>query len=144
MKKFLIQKYNVSKKRYYKLNELEKKYLYKNPHKAFLINKVTSIAFEETRKRFIKSENFHNNQADAFRHCYWSALLVKNLGYIEAKKFSDMHEEGNNKNPIAEKKMDLHNNKIGLQLGKFIRTKNNQKIANACFEAIENRGKWLK
>lgn len=122
---------------YSDLSELEKEYLYKNPHKAFRIKKISDIAKEETKKRFPKIAKPHNNQADAFRHCYWSALLVKELGYITAKKYTDIHEAGLKDNPKLEKKMDLHNNKVGLQLGKCFSTKSNQKIADACFEAVD-------
>lgn len=141
---FVQKKYHKVTKDYNRLNEQEKEYLFKNPHKIFLIKKITDIAFLETKNRFPKVKRPHNNKADAFRHCYWSALLVKELGYMNAKEFTDIHEEGRKDNPVAEKKMDLHNNKIGLELGKFVSTKSNQKIADACFEVIQKNGVWFK
>ena len=54
----------------------------------------------------------HNNEGDAFKHCFMSAELYLLLGYNLAKKIGDEHEnwEGN---PESEKIMDLHNNTIG-------------------------------
>ena len=62
----------------------------------------------------------HNNEGDAFKHCYMSAELTLLLGYSLAKKLTDKHEnwEGN---PENEKLMDLHNNEVGLRIGKKVR-----------------------
>ena len=58
----------------------------------------------------------HNNEADAFRHCYWSCCMAQKIGASEAKKFGDSHEESPNQ-PKCEKEMDLYNNNIGRNLG---------------------------
>lgn len=47
------------------------------------------------------------------------------------------------KNSIAEK-MDLHNNKIGLQIGRYNNTRSIQYISDICFKTIEKNGIWLK
>jgi len=60
---------------------------------------------------------------NAFKHAYWSALLVESIGYKNAKLFADAHEFGARYNlntddsgayvNLADMYMDLHNNAIG-------------------------------
>ena len=54
----------------------------------------------------------HNNEGDAFKHCYMSTELALLLGYTIAKKIGDKHEDWEG-NPENEKRMDLHNNTVG-------------------------------
>lgn len=58
----------------------------------------------------------HNDEADAFRHCFWSALMTLHIGVSQAKIVGDNHEKLYD-NPAAEKNMDLFNNAVGLQVG---------------------------
>lgn len=58
----------------------------------------------------------HNGKADAFRHCFWSGLMTRQMGYDTAKGFGDRHEYGAAE-PEDERNMDLTNNEIGRQVG---------------------------
>ncbi len=58
----------------------------------------------------------HNDKADAYRHCYWNALMAVHIGAGQAKEVADLHEE-TSANPIGERNMDLHNNQVGRNLG---------------------------
>lgn len=58
----------------------------------------------------------HNNEADAFKHAYMQAELTLWLGRFIAKIIGDIHENKPD-NPLEEKKMDLHNNSVGRQIG---------------------------
>lgn len=60
-----------------------------------------------------------NGYGDAIRHCLWSAMNQMDAGKDSkvAKEFGDGHENVPN-NPEREKKMDLHNNSVGYELGK--------------------------
>lgn len=69
----------------------------------------------KTRTHFPEQEG-HNDQADAFRHCYWNALMTVHIGADQAKAVADVHEE-NNPNDPAESVMDQHNNHVGRTLG---------------------------
>ena len=62
----------------------------------------------------------HNNEADAFRHCYGAALLTRDLGpfpdgIATAKEFLDLHEARPD-NPPLEKIMDTYNNDVGMEI----------------------------
>ncbi|WCN09008.1 DUF6973 domain-containing protein [Marinomonas mediterranea] len=102
-------------KQYDGLTDDEKSYLKRNIHHVFIIKKARDTAYRETAKIF--GYNGRNDQSDAFRHCFWSALLAKELGEKNAKKFTSAHESSPT-NAINEKLMDLHNNDIGLNIGK--------------------------
>ena len=94
----------------------EQRYIKSHPQHAWSIKESKEIAFEETKKRF--GMNGKNDRSDAFRHCFWSAILSRDLGYDAALKFTNAHES-DPRNPADEKAMDLHNNAVGLSIGRF-------------------------
>lgn len=101
---------------YQQLNSQEKSYLVAHPQHALIIKESREKAFKETIKMF--GYNGHNDKSDAFRHCFWSALLSRDLGYYNAFIFTNAHES-DPRNPKKEKSMDIHNNSIGLQIGRL-------------------------
>lgn len=54
----------------------------------------------------------HNGKGDAFRHCYWNALMTMGIGEDYALRIASNHEAVSS-NPTAEKNMDLYNNSRG-------------------------------
>ena len=62
------------------------------------------------------ANSLHNGIGDAFRHCYWNALMAISIGRNQAKKVADLHEDHNPTGPIGEREMDLKNNEIGRQI----------------------------
>lgn len=115
------------------LTPAEQAYLRSKPHHAFALREAREAAYEETTRRF--GRNGHNNNADAFRHCFWSAILARELGYENALKFTTAHEAFPS-NPAAEKSMDLFNNRIGLSIGRAKGT--NQTISLRCMAALQS------
>ncbi|UJR28970.1 hypothetical protein I4U23_010188 [Adineta vaga] len=63
------------------------------------------------------ADTLHNGIGDAFRHCYWNALMTLSIGRNQAKKVADLHEDNNTTGPLTEREMDLRNNEIGRQAG---------------------------
>lgn len=55
---------------------------------------------------------------DAFRHCYWSALLTMNFGADLARGLTDAHERSTPNTPAREH-MDKHNNTVGRLIGEY-------------------------
>lgn len=102
-------------KQYNQLNAYEKAYLGLYPHHIMAIKGSVDKAYKETTARF--GYNSRNDESDSFRHCFWSALLAKEIGYFNAIMFTTAHEMGES-NPKNEKEMDLWNNKIGAEIGK--------------------------
>ena len=68
-----------------------------------------------------------NAEADAFKHAFGSALIAMDKGNLYSAIVGLSHEyeylrnPQKYKNPKDEKKMDLHNNKIGLAIAKNIK-----------------------
>ncbi len=100
------------------LQPAEQRFIMFNPQYAFTIKNSRKKAFSETRKRF--GHNGRNDISDAFRHCFWAAILCRDLGYETAKEFLTAHEERIG-NPVAQKAMDLYHNELGLEVGKLAR-----------------------
>ena len=116
---------------YQQLTPQEQAYLRNNPHHAMILKDAREAAFAETLRRFRR--NGHNDQSDAFRHCFWSAMLARDIGYSDAKRFTSAHESSP-KNRLDEKRMDLHNNQVGLDIG---RSKGSNAILSArCMSAL--------
>ena len=113
------------------LQDKEKSYLKRRPHHSFAIKSATEKTYSETYNIF--SRNGRNDASDAFRHCYWSALLARDLGYANAQTFTNAHESSPD-NPFMEKKMDLHNNEVGLQIGS--RGGSDTSLSSACMGAF--------
>jgi hypothetical protein len=109
----------------------EKSYILSHPHHAVAIRESRNLAFMETKRWF--GRNGRNDKSDAFRHCFWSALLARELGYENALKFTTAHESSPTNDP-AEKAMDLYNNRVGLGIGKDNCT--DQQLAAMCLSAL--------
>ncbi|KKD00973.1 DUF6973 domain-containing protein [Photobacterium halotolerans] len=119
-------------KQYDRLTDAEKDYVKSNPFHVFSIKSAKEKAFEETSREFGK--NGRNDASDAFRHCFWSALMARELGYMNAQRFTNAHESSPD-NPFMEKKMDLHNNDVGLCIG--ARGGSDRSLSNACMAALQ-------
>lgn len=94
---------------YQQLTPKEKSYLFSHPQHASIIEDSKQKAFKETIRLF--GHNGHNDKSDAFRHCFWSALLSRDIGYHNA-------HESDPGNPKNEKNMDIYNNSIGIEIGR--------------------------
>ncbi|NOX44080.1 MAG: hypothetical protein GXP19_10155 [Gammaproteobacteria bacterium] len=100
---------------------------------ALSIKRSKEKAFEETIKYF--GINGRNDKSDAFHHCFWSAILAQELGYHNALQFTNAHES-DPRNPSEEKAMDLHNNSIGLSIGR--NGGNNNYLSGRCMATLLN------
>lgn len=103
--------------------------------KVIFVKLSKDKAFDETTSRF--GQNGHNDQSDAFRHCFWSATLSRDIGFYWAKAFTDAHESAPGQ-PADEKEMDLHNNGIGLAIGFFYFIPDSDSaLSDQCFKALQ-------
>lgn len=99
-----------------KLTASEKIHLAMFPEQLAVIKRSSQRALLESKLRF--PGNRRNTPGDAFRHCFWSALLARDIGYASALRYTNAHEAFPD-NPPDEKTMDLHNNAVGLNIGRF-------------------------
>ncbi len=122
--------------KYNNLNSSEKFELLKMPVNAGKIKENSEKALSEAEKRFPVT-SLHNGKGDAFRHCYWSALLTRDIGVSNTKSFTDAHEN-DPKNPLDEKQMDLHNNSVGMMIGLANKKASDKELADLCEKALKN------
>ncbi len=54
---------------------------------------------------------------DAFRHCYWTCLMTRTIGPVHADWIGYIHEECDENNTCDQRRMDEHNNAMGIILG---------------------------
>lgn len=118
---------------YNNLGPTEKKLVHKHPYAAYQVYKAKELAFATTKKYF--GHNSRNDKSDAFRHCYWSALITKWSGAMVAKDFTDAHESKVG-NPANEARMDIHNNAVGISIGQSGASE--EQMAKMCYEAAMN------
>ena len=116
-----------------KLTPAEQNYIRIHPHHAFAIKDSKDKAFKETERWF--GINGRNDKSDAFRHCFWSAILTREIGYSGAFRFTTAHELSA-LNPKDEKEMDLHNNGVGLSIGRD--GGSDQNISLRCLGALKS------
>lgn len=88
-----------------------------NPNKLILILKAyldRKNAFNMTQNKFGYSGT--DDASDAFRHTYWNAIMIRDIGYELTEEITSNHEL----NPDDDKSsvdMDIHNNRIGREIG---------------------------
>lgn len=114
------------------LTPAEKWFLLTHPHLITTIREDADKALAAARGRF---PGQHNGPGDAFRHCYWSALLTRDIGADNARAFTTAHE-GFSDNPADEREMDLHNNGVGIQIGQLFPSGTDAELANQCAAAL--------
>lgn len=94
------------------------------PHFSILSLFATLKTYSIARKLFSET-NSTSGVGNAFRHALWTCLILMycckisspKKAIVYTQKFTDMHEELFPNKPL-EKRMDLHNNKIGIELFK--------------------------
>ncbi len=79
-----------------------------------------------------------DGQEDAFRHCYWSALMARHMGRVAAEGFGDRHEDRPSLTAegMARKEMDLHNNRMGRSIGEQAISVRDARLR--CYEAAKS------
>ncbi|PJB15106.1 MAG: hypothetical protein CO118_05150 [Flavobacteriales bacterium CG_4_9_14_3_um_filter_32_8] len=131
---FFVSKGQETKmQKFRKLSCPEKWWVVSHPFVAKKALKVTiytrEIAKEVKEDKLLKGEG-NGDQIDAFRHTFWMANLMLEIGGRRAKKLGKAHEKGNYKDfkkhrledgilpDRISSEMDLFNNEVGIELGK--------------------------
>ena len=87
--------------------------------RAYLIHAIDA----RSSTKSLLGDKTHNNAADAYRHCYWSARMTLDFGAAHAEGFGDRHEDvSSHAQPPAERNMDLTNNRHGRKAGQLVST----------------------
>jgi hypothetical protein len=78
---------------------------------------------------------------DAFRHCYWNALLTKEFGASWTQQFTTAHE-GVPGNFADREAMDLYNNEVGRKIAQANPKASEEELATLVEQAL-NAGKLV-
>ncbi len=106
-----------------KLTRDEKKLMVTYPQILMQLQKNRDLAFQKTAEQFTgtpcEATFFLNDEADAFRHAYFNALNAQSFGKDLANKLGKAHEALDDQSKVKDnqKKMDLHNNAVGQDVG---------------------------
>ncbi|HFI0632623.1 TPA: hypothetical protein ACGO4G_001195 [Streptococcus suis] len=95
------------------LTSAEKRLIASHPVEAAHYYTSSQIAKNYTNQKF--GYNGYKDSSDAFRHAMWNGALTQRIGAGRAKVWTDAHEEG--VRDRLDKAMDLHNNKLGRDIG---------------------------
>lgn len=81
-------------------------------------NGLATRALNAAQRKFSRA-GLEDGRGDAFRHCYWSAMMTVKWDRSEAKGFGDRHESANRRNGqrASAERMDKHNNSWGREWG---------------------------
>ena len=127
-----------------------------NPLAALKVDSTRAEAVEEFHSRYgwdTRTDIIDGSNGNAFLHCYWNALLSKEIGAYLAKLFTDAHEYGlaNNYTWIDDNvgysyaeinvAMDIFNNNVGINLGAYNKNQANWFIAGEVQKYVDNG--WL-
>ena len=105
------------------------------PLQALEIRKNAEIAERETEALFGK--NGWNDKSDAFRYCYFNILNSISCGVVLARRFGNAHEERSDQSAL-EKRMDLHNNKVGYDIFKKYSGLDKRSASDKAMDALNN------
>lgn len=123
-----------------KLSKPEKHWVIFHPFvakKALLVTRIVIMVSDSIAKANILDGDVTGGQVDAFRHCYWMAMLSNKISVRKAFKLGLAHEKGNylqfKKGMLEDgalpdslsSQMDLENNGAGIELGVLGKGKEN-------------------
>ncbi|WP_294143089.1 hypothetical protein [uncultured Sanguibacteroides sp.] len=120
---------------YKKLTQDEVILIMRFPLQALEIRKNAGIAEKETKAIFGK--NGRHDKSDAFRHCYFNILNSISCGVVLARRFGNAHEERSDQSAL-EKRMDLHNNKVGYDIFKKYSGLDKRSASDKAMDALNN------
>lgn len=135
-----------------KLSRPEKIWTALHPHKARIVYKCALRARTVTdslEKNGVMTDR-NGGQLDAFRHAYWSALMMQHFSEHTVRRVGENHEKGNyidfRKGKLEEgdrsdslaSVMDLRNNESGIEIAKLYAANKSASLIQLIVEQIWN------
>ncbi|MGW4376749.1 DNRLRE domain-containing protein [Streptomyces albidoflavus] len=126
---------------YGNLTPAEKDYCFWNPYDCSLAHDRAKTAFKKAQDMYPDNTLFQG-KGDAFRHCYWNALMEIRLSTEDAYQIATRHESTSKGN---DKEMDLRNNSHGRVIGRKVTGKSSagKRAKDTCY-SYQKKGKlWI-
>ncbi|CAB9529677.1 expressed unknown protein [Seminavis robusta] len=109
------------------------------PYDSWVAKDVSEEAWEVSGDTNLPGE--HSGKRDAFRHCYFTCRLTQEIGLEQALEAGDIHESCFFQTQ-EDQDMDLHNNRVGSELGDG--TDDSDECNTGCLQAVEDENLlWL-
>jgi len=122
------------------LTRQEKNVILSSISKSKTVNRMANEAWDKTNVTL--GGNGRYDQSDAFRHGYWMRRNTQEADEKFTRKFGDAHEYATNPDPKEFPRndiiMDIHNNDVGIEVGKKNPTSTIEELAKKILEKINN------
>lgn len=137
---------------YKNLSAPEKTWVTLHPFKAkraYAISKEAERVKDSIKQTNIIGKDNNGGHLDAFKHSYWMARVAQELGKNTAKSLGKAHEKGNYKDfkkrqledgmlpDLPSTEMDLHNNSIGILVGKHNKKATKQQLITVLLDSLK-------
>ncbi|MEU9114476.1 putative T7SS-secreted protein [Streptomyces sp. NPDC048483] len=98
---------------------------------------AANAAWSQCRERF-GGQGELEGHADAFRHTYWNALMVRRFGSEWTEKYATAHEYTPDKDQAGRvsEAMDLHNNEVGRNIAALHPDADDDELAELVAQAV--------
>ncbi|MEV5682855.1 DNRLRE domain-containing protein [Streptomyces sp. NPDC052164] len=128
----------------YGMTPSEKRYCWLNPYDCSKARDQASVAVHYAKK-YYADKTLYQGTGDAFRHCYWNAMMEIFVDHETAYEVATRHESQSKGN---DKEMDLRNNKIGRAIGRSYKSNNpkakaSSKSRSACKSYVSKGKLWI-
>ena len=94
----------------------EKTFVSNNPYKAYKMYSNQETAVTMSRGKYPDSDG-RGTKRDAYRHAMWQALNVQSVGEEATREMANAHEYRDGQ-PLNDLIMDIHNNEVGIEIGR--------------------------
>ena len=99
-----------------KCSSQEKIFILNHPNKAHKIYSNMETAVGMSREIYPDLDG-RGTERDAYRHAMWQALNDQSVGEVATREMANAHEYRDGQ-PIKDMIMDIHNNEIGIEIGR--------------------------
>ena len=132
------EKFEGYREKWNSLNEKERSVVFNHPIEGLTALNTSNTAEKKT-KEYYGRDDTDNDNANAFKHAYWNALMVDWIGVDLAKEFADAHEYGQ---ISLSSDMDKENNEQGREDGVTYKTLNDDDLALKIMERVSEGNYW--
>ncbi|MEU6374259.1 DNRLRE domain-containing protein [Streptomyces sp. NPDC046909] len=129
----------------YTVTPSERNYCFWNPYDCSKARDMADVALKYAKDLYPDNTLFQG-RGDAFRHCYWNALMEIYVDHETAYEVATRHES---ESRGVDKEMDLKNNKKGREIGRHYKAKYSYKAdaskaaRGSCKKHVSDGKLWI-
>ncbi|WP_405988023.1 DNRLRE domain-containing protein [Streptomyces sp. NBC_00986] len=128
----------------YTVTPTERSYCFWNPYDCAKAREMAGTALRYAQDLYPDRTLFQGT-GDAFRHCYWNALMEVFVDHETAYEVATRHES---QSSGVDKEMDLKNNKKGREIGRYYKARYSKaeawkKTRSSCKSHVSKGKLWI-